>query len=136
LVLKRTLTRSDEVNKALIAEHAENLQAIAFATRRSQKDETQISDLVEKLEGSTREGAALKTEKSEHLELIAHHRQVCQQHETHITYLTAELDESKIEIVALNAYIAEAERTATGYWGNVEIPPIPYSLEPPRNAGD
>jgi hypothetical protein len=77
LVLKRTLTRSDEVNEALIAEHAENIQAIALATRRSQKDETQIAELVEKLEERTREGAALNAEKSEHLELIAHHRQIC-----------------------------------------------------------
>lgn len=53
---------------------------------------------------------------------------------TQIADLTAELDESTREVAALKAYIAEAEITATGCRGDVEIPPIPYSLEPARDT--
>ena len=59
-----------------------------------------------------------------------------QEYENQIEALTTELDERTKEVTAMKAYIAEAERTATGYWGDVEIPPIPYSLEPPRQASD
>jgi hypothetical protein len=59
-----------------------------------------------------------------------------QEYENQIASLKAELDERTKEVTAMKAYIAEAERTATGYWGDVEIPPIPYSLEPPRQASD
>lgn len=137
--VEETATHQGEINaskqktssskNAQASDEAEEKRHRSAAT----KHEEEITALKQQILDLEKANQALKAENEHsHAALAASTTQAAATQEA----LTTALNERTKELTAIKAYVAEAERTATGYWGNVDIPPIPYSLEPPRQAND